>query len=128
MDRESGARPTVLIVEDDVFLANIFERMLKLVINMYSIVSVSTAAEALAYCEEHAIKLVITDYKLHPMNGIDLTRALKQTMPSVPVLMITGTDPADITDDVSAAGVDLMLHKPFLIVDFQTAVLAMLSA
>jgi CheY-like chemotaxis protein len=39
--------------------------------------------------------MVVTDYRMEGMNGLELARLLHQKVPSVPVIIVTGYKPED---------------------------------
>jgi|SRR5277367_5495506 CheY-like chemotaxis protein len=52
-------------------------------------VEATNGFEALKNVEEHRPDLVILDYSMPVMNGVETARVLHNTMPEVPVLMLT---------------------------------------
>lgn len=56
--------------------------------------------------------LVITDYAMHQMNGMDLIRDCRRINPRQKILMVSGTVDADIYRD-SAQKPDAFLAKPY---------------
>jgi len=58
-------------------------------------------------------QIVITDIKMPRMDGIELTKRIKETRPDVPVIAITGYGTEDTEGDLSQDGMDGFLEKPF---------------
>lgn len=71
-----------------------------------------SALEAVAYTH---VDLVLTDWHLLDMDGGKLTTRIKQCSPATRVLLTTGNLDPDITRRALAAGVDGVLHKPFVL-------------
>ena len=69
--------------------------------------------EALEQLAEHSIALVLTDYNMPEMNGIDLAVAIKSRAPQVRVVLITAFATADLERRAREVGVDYFLPKPF---------------
>lgn len=52
------------------------------------------------------------------MDGIELCRAIKKIQPDLPVVLITGYKPGELTEDAKNAGANAVLSKPFDIESF----------
>jgi CheY-like chemotaxis protein len=101
---------TILLVDDEpASLA-----VLKLLLNKfgYIVIPKSNAESALFLIREGVnVNLVITDYRMPGMNGVEFIRGLRRILPSVPVLMLTG----DITVEIEPnLGVFECINKPVL--------------
>lgn len=69
-----------------------------------------TAAEALELCGKHVFDVVVTDYKMPKMNGIELIGRLRKLHPSTAVILISGF--ADTLGlDEASTGADIVLQK-----------------
>ncbi|HEY9593886.1 MAG TPA: ATP-binding protein, partial [Spirochaetia bacterium] len=60
-----------------------------------------------------AWNVVLTDYTMPGVNGIELARALSGIAPKLPVVMMTGTRAAELETRAREAGVCRLLLKPF---------------
>ena len=56
---------------------------------------------------------IITDVRTPGMGGVDLTRRVKQTAPSVPVIVITGHADVPMAIEAMKAGASDFIEKPF---------------
>ena len=69
-----------------------------------------TAAEALELCGKHAFDVVVTDYKMPKMNGVELIGRLRKLHPASAVILISGfTDTLGL--DEANTGADIVLQK-----------------
>ena len=69
-----------------------------------------TAAEALELCGKHNFDVVVTDYKMPKMNGIELIGRLRKLHPATSVILISGfTDTLGL--DEATTGADIVLQK-----------------
>jgi len=76
----------------------------------YTVMQAGSAAEALKIARgESEPDIVVADYKMPGMSGIELAEALRATRPSIPILLITGF--ANLTD-ADSGGLP-RLAKPF---------------
>jgi ATP-dependent Lon protease len=68
------------------------------------------AAEALELCSKHNFDVVVTDYKMPKMNGIELIARLRKLHPGTSVILISGF--ADTLGlDEASTGADVVLQK-----------------
>ena len=56
----------------------------------YTVVGASSGFDALQNFERHNFDLVITDYKMSPMNGLELIRQLRERKFAKPIILLTG--------------------------------------
>ncbi len=95
----------VLIVDDH----EIFLDSLSLLMTTFPGVEVvdncKNAKEAIHFIQNNDIDLVITDYKMPQMSGIELTIFLRQHHPEVKVLMLSVSEEADMIREAFQAGV-----------------------
>jgi CheY-like chemotaxis protein len=69
-----------------------------------------TAAEALELCGKHSFDVVVTDYKMPKMNGVELIGRLRKLHPATSVILISGF--ADTLGlDEATTGADVVLQK-----------------
>ena len=89
-DAAQGPGPgmSVLIVDDDSFLADTFQLIFEDA--GFYVETASTGGQALSKAEATPFKLVITDLKLPDIEGDDLSRLLKEMLPGVSVILLTG--------------------------------------
>ncbi len=76
----------------------------------HQVLTSSTAAEALELCGKHSFDIVVTDYKMPKMNGIELIARLRKLHPATAVILISGfTDTLGL--DEAGTGADVVLQK-----------------
>src|SRR5919112_1026558 len=101
---------TILLVEDEPALGRLVVRELEA--SGYTVRHVSDGSAALRAFEEQSPDLVVLDWMLPGMDGLEVLRRLRQASP-VPVLMLTAR--AEEVDRVVGleVGADDYLTKPF---------------
>ena len=77
-------------------------------------IEVESGREALAHLKENAVDLVITDYKMPEMDGLDLLRRVKASpkLHDLPVLVITSFANQAKIDELLENGAFAVLQKP----------------
>jgi two-component system, cell cycle sensor histidine kinase and response regulator CckA len=102
---------TILVVEDEAEVRHIVCRVLRDC--GYEVLSASDGVQALEFASQATIGLLLTDVVMPRMGGVELAAILRERLPDLPVLFISGH-----ADDAfgSAANVTQMeiMEKPFL--------------
>lgn len=103
----------ILLVEDDPGVRKMTIRLLEYL--NCSVVAVSDGNDALSRLinEGNSFDLVMTDYSMPDMNGIELAANLKRIMPHMPVILCTGADGSDNDSILSESGITEVLTKPY---------------
>ena len=113
-----ACRPTVLVVDDEPLVCN----ALKFLLDRFGFdtVMAQSGAEALDCFKQKEFDLVITDFAMPRMNGVDLAIAIKARSPNQPILMLTAYAERFWSEPVAA--VDKILAKPISIPKLQEAI------
>ena len=111
-DGVRGQGERILYVDDDEAMVFLVSRMLK--DSGFTVDSYQSAERALAAvrADPGGFDLVVTDYNMPQLSGLDLARELMNIRPDLPVVITTG----DITEELSTgarkAGVRRLVYKP----------------
>jgi DNA-binding response OmpR family regulator len=103
----------ILVVEDEEAAGRILRLLLESV--GFTIQTVRSGADALAFASDHPVDLVVLDLKLPDMHGYDVAKELRKVYHpwTVPILMLTGMDrPIDQLRGF-AYGADAYVTKPY---------------
>ena len=114
----------ILIIEDDQAILKILQRGLA-----YEGYTVDTAVEGrsgLMLAREHQPDLVILDWMLPGMDGLEVCHRLRTSSGSVPILMLTAKDTVQDRVQGLDAGADDYLVKPFNLDELLARVRALL--
>jgi len=80
----------------------------------YAPVQASNGMDAIEAVRKGTISLVILDYMLPDMNGLEVLRELKKLQPGIKVILITGRATDKVLSDVLDAGANGYVIKPFI--------------
>ena len=105
--------PAIVLVDDEPDVRRILGRLLASVADGYELISVGTGADALAAVTARPILLLMTDYNMPGMNGVELTQRVKVTSPTTTVVLITAYATAELERRGREAGADYFVPKPF---------------
>jgi DNA-binding response OmpR family regulator len=119
--QQSGEQASILLVEPDAFLADIYEK--NLLLEDFKVTKAPSAERALALLKTKKFDLALLAAILPKMNGFELLETLKNNQESapMPVLMLSklGTkEDVDRSRSLGAAGYIIKTHfQPSEIVD-----------
>ena len=114
----------ILIVDDDNAVRQVTVEMARDL--GCEVVQASGGEQALALIEKLTPKLILLDYAMPGMNGLQLARAMRERGVSAPIALVTGY--AELSEaDVAAGELSGLLRKPFTIRELQ-GLLAQLRA
>lgn len=90
----------ILFVDDHEVLARLSCEILEM--QGYKAVSAYNAEDAISKFDNETFDLLVTDFRMEGMNGLELAKRIHQKNPEVPVIIVTGYGPIDGGDDVKA--------------------------
>jgi excisionase family DNA binding protein len=113
LKEDRSGQPTVLVVDDDISLQNLFKVFLKKI--GFSRVVVGTVKEALVALDKQHFDLLFLDLKLPDGPADDVYEAAKQIDPELPIVVITGYPDSSMLNRILAKGPITVLKKPLKI-------------
>ena len=114
----------ILIIEDNLRVSSLMKRGLES--QGYEIYISEDAEDALVFVERIDFDLIITDIMLPQMNGIELSKLIKQKHPDLPIIMLTALGTIDEKIEGFDAGADDYMVKPFEIRELYARIKAIL--
>ena len=102
--------PSVFVVDDD--LAGLKSVTTLLATAGFEVRSFESAEAFLASTDKSASGLLLCDFKLPGMSGLELYRAVKADGIDIRVILITGYTDAELEKNVTELGVQAILDKP----------------
>ncbi|MDP1526318.1 MAG: response regulator [Rhodocyclaceae bacterium] len=105
-------RPLILLIDDDPFLQRLVTQMLDA--QPFELICAGSGAEGLAMLRKRRPDLVLMDYALPDIDGIEATRRLKGVaqFAEIPVVMITGNSEKAVVVGSLKAGAAEFIVKP----------------
>ena len=110
----------ILIVDDAVDLVDTLARLLWRF--GYTCLTASSAQRAKAIIDAEKPQLVVTDLHMPGMDGLTVARCARETVPPIPVILMTAYPSAESHARARTLGVTAYLPKPFANADFLKAV------
>src|SRR6185295_8187125 len=81
--------PAVLVVDDDPAIAALLHRLLRGLLSDYEVIAETNPTAALQHLCGRAVPLVITDFSMPKMSGLELTTQIKAQSPQTRVLLVS---------------------------------------
>ena len=109
------SKVSVLVVDDDKAISNLIRDVLKN-LGFGNVIVVHDAEEGLSIVEKNPIDLIITDWEMAPLSGIDMTRRIRELDGQkrfTPVIMLTGHGEKHEIEMARDCGITEYLIKPF---------------
>jgi two-component system chemotaxis response regulator CheY len=105
---------SVLLVEDDAFAIKIAQTVLKqLKIPYVSLAKDGAEALDILNAGMQKYDLIVSDWNMPEMTGLQLLKAVRQKWPAMPFIMLTGRASPEFVVQARDNGVDAYVVKPF---------------
>src|SRR5665213_1034493 len=106
-----AAQPKILLIEDDLSAAAALERVLR--DEDYSVQTIARGDAGLAEARDKNFDLVISDFKLPGLNGLEVVRQVHALKPRLPIILMTAHGTTEIAIEATKLGAYDYLLKPF---------------
>jgi CheY-like chemotaxis protein len=116
------AKKRILIADDEEGIRSLLAMALETY--DYEIDIVENGLEAINNIYKRSYDLIITDYMMPEMDGLELTKRIRSEYPSIPILIVTANGPEH---DFLESGATLYIEKPFSILEIQNIIKMMLK-
>jgi len=101
----------ILCVDDEDVILDSFRKIL--VLDGYSVDTVTKGQEALKLIQSHHYDFLFTDLKMPEMDGVEVTKAVKHLRPDIDVVIITGYASVETAVETMKYGAMDYVQKPF---------------
>lgn len=120
MPRKGSAEKTVMIVDDDIdFRLLLRDRLVRLGLTC---VEAENGEEAKVQLKKNHVDMVVTDFRMPKMDGLELIEWLQQTHRHVPIIFVSGDVSVLLRKKAEQAGVYAILEKPCSLADLSSKV------
>jgi DNA-binding NarL/FixJ family response regulator len=106
-----GPTIRIVLVEDNQVFREALELLLGLQNDIEVVASVGSGSDAVAAAEEYSPDVVLMDYRLPGLDGVQATRAVRQAAPGVAVVCLTASANLREVDALYEAGAVACLSK-----------------
>ncbi len=103
----------ILVVDDDTAIRTLLKDSFKILRPNYEVVVAVDGLTALEYLRHHHVDLVMTDYQMPGLNGLDLIHQIDQTWAEVQIILMTGYCSVELATKLESLTLAGYLSKPF---------------
>lgn len=114
--------PRILLVDDQRDILNLLHSTLDTLAHELEIIEAPSGEEALLETARVKIDLLVADYRLPGITGVELMHKIRAQSPDVRVILITGMTDSKVRDEILNAGAAAVFDKPVSLTDFLDAV------
>jgi len=111
-----------MIVDDQREISRLLQSALVTLEQDLEIVEIPSGEEAILDATSNKVDLLVADYRLPGISGLQLMKKIRSYQPSVKVILITGMLDPFVRKEVAQAGADAFFIKPISIADFLDSV------
>ena len=113
-DLKESERQLVVIVDDQTTGRMILSEIIRSIDSQPEVISFSRPEDALEFVRHNETDLVLTDYRMPTMNGIEFTRRVRKILgcEDVPIIVITVVDDLNVRYEALEAGATDFLTRP----------------
>lgn len=112
----------VLVVDDNHEVRRMVTASIKTLGAEIGVLDVPSAEEALFISASQPLDLVVIDFRLPGMSGLEMVDKLRKRRPEAKIILVTGVEDVVTRQQISEAGADAFFFKPIEIATFLDAV------
>ncbi len=110
-----GGGKKILVVDDSIVIQKMVEIALEHEVENGSceLITAMKGEDAIRLAKEHQPGLILLDLGLPDMMGMDVLKAVRETMAGVPIVILSGKESAQDKDAAMSGGATDFINKPF---------------
>lgn len=116
----------ILIVDDEPTQCFALQIAIRKMEN-FQAMTASNGVEALDLIERHSFDLMITDYRMPEMDGLELVRRVRSLSPQTKIIMMTAFANDSMRQSADELGIGCLLDKPIRLADIRAAIMNVLA-
>lgn len=102
----------ILLIDDDSVVVRVLSDGLRKLGSDYVVETAGSGEEALTKIQQHPYDVVITDYRMPGISGLDLAREIRQRSPTTAVVLMTAYGTSELRASARDIGIEY-IDKPF---------------
>ncbi len=114
--------PRILLVDDQRDILRLLHSTLDTLAHELEIIETPSGEEAILESSRNKVDLLVSDYRLPGITGVELMHKIRARYPDVRIILITGMTDRKARDEILNAGAVAVFDKPISLTDFLDAV------
>jgi CheY-like chemotaxis protein len=110
--------PRILLVDDQRDILKLLHSTLNTLAHEMDIFEAPSGEEALLEASRNKVDLLVSDYRLPGITGVELMHKIRVKYPDVRVILVTGMTDRKARDEILNAGAVAVFDKPISLTDF----------
>ncbi|MEW6063919.1 MAG: response regulator [Bacillota bacterium] len=119
------SKTIILIIDDELEMHWALEKALQQ--EGYEILKAASGTEGLQILASQEVSIVLLDYKMPGMTGLEALEQIRKQWPDLPVIFMTGYSSIPTATDSIAKGTTAYVSKPFRLDDIKETIKRVLS-
>src|SRR5690349_13052026 len=117
-----SSTPCILLVDDQRDIVRLLHSTLQTLGHQLDIVDAPSGEEALLEASRRKVDLLVSDYLLPGISGVELMRKVRVRNPDLKIIFISGMTERKAREEMLGAGAQAIFDKPIPMADFLDAV------
>lgn len=105
------SKKKIIFIDDEANVLQGLKRSLRPMINEWDMTFLQSGKEALELLAKNEYNIVVTDYKMPDMDGIELFKIIKEKHPKIKLIMLSGQSETEIFETAGKIA-DKYISKP----------------
>ncbi|UCD63483.1 MAG: SpoIIE family protein phosphatase [Candidatus Zixiibacteriota bacterium] len=111
--KSTQPQPVIMIVDDESMVTKSLTTLIELETD-YAVVAFQSPTEALEYLKKSTVDLIISDFLMPEITGLELLEQARKMHPEVPRILLTGyADKKNAIEAINAVGLFQYIEKPW---------------
>lgn len=105
---------TIVVIDDQLTSRHVLAKLVSSMDGEFDVQSFADPVEGLNWCIRHPADLILTDYKMPEMNGVEFIKEFRKhaSCEHIPIIMVTSIEDRNIRYEALGAGATDFLMKP----------------
>jgi len=105
----------VLLIDDEIDILGILSEFVEIL--GHNVFQSESGVDAMEICEKNNIDIILTDYEMPNVNGVELAKKIKDKFNNIKIYLLSGYSNTIGDAIINDAGIERIVNKPFRMED-----------